>query len=88
MADNGTEKTFIPGLFDRAKEVTFDVVFSELGLLDTLKVVGDEIKGKCPLCGGGSTANRGHEHHRSIRRCSVREGRPRRFGGAQRDSGT
>src|SRR4030095_15446619 len=22
---------------------------------------------------GGSTANRGHEHHRSIRRCSVRE---------------
>ena len=37
---------------------------------------------------GGSTVNRGHEHHRSIRRCSVREGRPRRFGGAQRDSGT
>ena len=37
---------------------------------------------------GSSTANRGHEHHRSMRCCSVREGRPRRFGGAQRDSGT
>ena len=37
---------------------------------------------------GGSTVNRGHEHQRSIRRCSVREGRPRRFGGAQRGSGT
>ena len=36
-------------------------------------------------CGktGRSTVNRGHEHHRSIRRCSAREGRPRRFGGAQ-----
>src|SRR5215510_15092969 len=37
---------------------------------------------------GGSTLNRGHEHQRAIRRCSAREGRPRRFGGAQRDSGT
>ena len=37
---------------------------------------------------GGSTVNRGHAHHRSIRCCSTREGRPRRFGGAQRDSGT
>ena len=37
---------------------------------------------------GGSTVNRGHEHHRSIKCCSAREGRPRRFGGAQRDSGT
>jgi class 3 adenylate cyclase len=37
---------------------------------------------------GGSTVNRGHEHQRSIRRCSVRAGRPRRVGGAQRDSGT
>ena len=37
---------------------------------------------------GGSTVNRGHAHHRSIRRCRVREGRPRRFGGAQRDNGT
>src|SRR5262247_551994 len=37
---------------------------------------------------GGSTVNRGHAHHRSIRPCRVREGRPRRFGGAQRDSGT
>ena len=52
MAENGGEKTFIPGLFDRAKEVTFDVVLGELGLLDQLKVVGDEIRGKCPLCGG------------------------------------
>src|SRR5207244_4161653 len=40
------------------------------------------------LAMGGSTVNRGHAHHRSIRRCRVREGRPRRFGGAQRDSGT
>ena len=37
---------------------------------------------------GSSTVNRGHEHHRSIRRCRVRAGRPRRFGDAQRDSGT
>ena len=37
---------------------------------------------------GGSTVNRGHEHHRLIRCCSAREGRPRRFGGTQRDSGT
>src|SRR5262249_4649322 len=37
---------------------------------------------------GPSTLNRGHEHQRSIRRCSAREGRPRRFGGAQRGSGT
>ena len=37
---------------------------------------------------GGSTLNRGHEHQRSIRRSSAREGRPRRFGGTQRDSGT
>ena len=37
---------------------------------------------------GRSTVNRGHEHHRSIRRCSAREGRPRRFGGAQRGSRT
>ena len=37
---------------------------------------------------GSSTLNRGHEHHRSIRRCSACEGRPRRFGGAQRGNGT
>ena len=37
---------------------------------------------------GGSTVNRGHEHHRLIRCCSARAGRPRRFGGTQRDSGT
>src|SRR5262249_6451758 len=38
---------------------------------------------------GGSTVNRGHgAHHRAIRCCSAREGRPRRFGGAQRDGGT
>jgi len=37
---------------------------------------------------GRSTVNRGHEHQRSIRRCNTREGRPRRFGGAQRGSGT
>ena len=40
------------------------------------------------LLDGGSTVNRGHEHQRSIRCCSACEGRPRRFGGAQRDSGT
>src|SRR5262249_25399940 len=38
--------------------------------------------------GGGSTVNRGHEHHRSIRRCRICEGRPRRFGGVQRGGGT
>jgi CHC2 zinc finger len=52
MSDNGSQKVFIPDLFARAKEVTFDVVLGELGLLDQLKVVGDEIRGKCPLCGG------------------------------------
>jgi hypothetical protein len=41
-----------------------------------------------PSITGGSTVNRGHAHHRSIRRCRVREGRPRRCGGAQRDNGT
>lgn len=52
MSENGSQKTFVPGLFERAKDVTFDVVLGELGLLDQLKVVGDEIRGKCPLCGG------------------------------------
>lgn len=37
---------------------------------------------------GGSTVNRGHAHHRLIRCCRAPEGRPRRFGGTQRDSGT
>jgi transposase len=37
---------------------------------------------------GSSTLNRGHEHQRWIRRCHARERRPRRFGGAQRVSGT
>src|SRR5215510_1080871 len=35
-----------------------------------------------------STANRGHAHHRLIKRCSAREGRPRCFEGTQRGSGT
>jgi hypothetical protein len=52
MPEDGKQGAFIPDLFARAKEVTFDVVLSELGLLDQLKVVGDEIRGKCPLCGG------------------------------------
>ena len=52
MAENGSQKVFVPGLFERAKEVTFDVVLGELGLLDQLKVAGDEIRGTCPLCGG------------------------------------
>jgi DNA primase len=51
MSESGSQK-FIPDLFTRAKEVTFDVVLGELGLLDQLKVAGDEIRGKCPLCGG------------------------------------
>jgi Restriction endonuclease fold toxin 3 len=38
--------------------------------------------------GGSSTPNRGHEHHRSIRRFRMCEGRPRRFGGVQRGGGT
>jgi hypothetical protein len=58
-------------------------LLAALGGADTLH---DQVRQL--LLSGGSTANRGHEHHRSIRRCSVREGRPRRFGGAQRDSGT
>src|SRR4029453_7731100 len=37
---------------------------------------------------GSSALNRGHEHHRSIRRCRVCEGRPRRFGAVQRGGGT
>ena len=41
-----------------------------------------------PPSAGGSTVNRGHEHQRSIKCCSARAGRPRRFGGTQRDSGT
>jgi len=50
MSENGSQKVFVPGLFERAKEVRFDVVLAELGLLDQLKVAGDEIRGKCPLC--------------------------------------
>jgi hypothetical protein len=37
---------------------------------------------------GSSTVKRGHEHHRSMRRFSVREGRPRGVGGVQRGGGT
>jgi hypothetical protein len=37
---------------------------------------------------GHSTVNRGHEHQRLTRCRSACEGRPRRFGGAQRASGT
>ena len=40
------------------------------------------------LLPGSSALNRGHEHHRSIRRCRICEGRPRRFGGVQRGGGT
>ena len=43
---------FIPNLFERAKQVTFDIVLGELELLNRLQVAGDEIRGKCPLCGG------------------------------------
>ena len=35
-----------------------------------------------------SALNRGHEHHRAIRRFRVCEGRPRRLGGVQRGGGT
>jgi len=52
MSENGSQKVFVPDLFTRAKEVTFDVVMGELGLMDQLKIVGDEIRGRCPLCGG------------------------------------
>ena len=37
---------------------------------------------------GSSALNRGHEHQRTTRRCSAREGRPRCVGGAQRGGGT
>jgi predicted ATPase len=37
---------------------------------------------------GSSPLKRGHEHHRSSRRCNAREGRPRRLGGVQRGGGT
>lgn len=52
MSEQGSEKVFVPGLFERAKTVRFNVVLGELGLLDELKIVGDEIRGKCPLCRG------------------------------------
>src|SRR5690349_5877107 len=52
MSENGSQGVYVPDLFDRAREVPFDVVLSELGLLDQLRIVGDEIRGKCPLCGG------------------------------------
>ena len=39
-------------------------------------------------CLDSSALNRGHEHQRSMRRWNARDGRPRRFGGAQRGSGT
>jgi DNA primase len=52
MSENESRSVFVPNLFERAKEVTFDVVLGELGLLDQLQVAGDEIRGKCPLCGG------------------------------------
>ena len=35
-----------------------------------------------------STLNRGHEHHRSLRRFNAREGRPRCLGGVQHGGGT
>jgi hypothetical protein len=37
---------------------------------------------------GSSTFKRGHEHHRFLRGCNARNGRPRRFGGLQGGSGT
>ena len=37
---------------------------------------------------GSSALDRGHEHHRAIRRFRVCEGRPRRLGGVQRGGGT
>ena len=37
---------------------------------------------------GSSPFNRGHEHQRSTRRWSAREGRPRCLGGVQRGGGT
>jgi DNA primase len=52
MSESDSQRAFVPDLFVRAKEVTFDVVLAELGLLYQLKVVGDEIRGQCPLCGG------------------------------------
>jgi hypothetical protein len=46
------------------------------------------VKIDCGIISMGSYAlNRGHTHHRLIRRCRVREGCPRRFGSAQRDNG-
>jgi hypothetical protein len=52
MANNESPKGYIENLFDRAKEVPFDLVLDKLGLLDELRRVGDEIRGKCPICGG------------------------------------
>jgi hypothetical protein len=37
---------------------------------------------------GSSAFNRGHGHHRALRCCNTREGRPRRFGGFHRGGGT
>jgi hypothetical protein len=53
-----------------------------------LPEIGKKLAYKANRTGGRSTVNRGHEHQRSIRRCIARDGRPRRFGGVQRGSGT
>jgi DNA primase len=52
MAENGTPKRYIENLFERAKEVPFDVVLEKLELLSQLRRVGYEIRGACPICGG------------------------------------
>ena len=58
-----------------------------------LKDGGSELQKAVDLLGehglsGSSALNRGHEHQRSTRRLSAREGRPRCLGRGQRGGGT
>ena len=52
MSENESRGVFVPNLFERAKEVKFDVVLGHIGWLHQLKVAGDEMRGMCPLCRG------------------------------------
>jgi hypothetical protein len=58
------------------------VVFSQFA---HIQEIGEE---SLRRVSGSSTVKRGHEHHRSMRCFSVREGRPRGVGGVQRGGGT
>ena len=51
MPSNGRPEGWID--FEEVKQVVpFDVVLSKLDVMNQLRRVGDEIRGKCPICGG------------------------------------